>query len=692
MRKILASFFLIIYVCFFLTGCATKDTIKANDHSDFDNYGYTLCARDLPGSFSTITAEYPFGEKIMVAGLNSTLKPVLGTIDTNDAFSSWPVPEKTEYIFSICSFNDGVAILSLCNSQDANDASSDVYYEITEYSSLGEITGVLKLPDDSVESNYAYHSLLYYEGFYYLLSDNSISKYDENGNCCGNIVYQDSLFLSQCIYEGGLLVCVESVSGLESAIGTELLVFDDPESMAFHSIYVDPDAFWSGLGTEDGNILFSDYYGLYRLNKNDVKETILRWDECGTNEIFTRSIFPLEKGYLLPCFDSTQILSVEHDAARTNRTKLVVLTKTESASLSSMVASFNRTNKEYYVQIQTYSNDDIDRIRVAIMAGEGPDIFATDVDSDFREIKDDQLFVDLYPYLDNDNEYSRDSLFPSILSTVEKGGKLYQLPVEFMLWTFVAPSSLEISQGASPEEFLAVIKKYDGNAPLFQSEFSRADLWYWFSNLSMGEFVQEDTNTCSFDSKEYTDLLEMCKIVSEIHGDESSMPLLYMTQLGNYLRLSAIAQIYQGDYRYVGCPAGSNTNGSAFSFTESLSISNYSKNKDGAWQFLRSSLSPSQPLSSFSSFPAAKDRFNYNLMLAIDGKLEDSGIQVLLTEYDALQIQALIDGTTTELDRHPVIIEIMKQEAERYFNGEVSAEDAAIATQRRVSIYLSERS
>ena len=302
-------------------------------------------------------------------------------------------------------------------------------------------------------------------------------------------------------------------------------------------------------------------------------------------------------------------------------------------------------------------------------------------------IQDSQLYVDLYSLLDNDADYSRNSIFPSLLGALEKEGKLYQMPVEFIMYSFLAPASLEIPDAANIEMLLKIAQELKPGYSLFDPGFSRADLWSIFADLNLYRFVDVEGGTCTFNTEEYVQLLEICQKLTAATPDETAQPLLRFTQLGNFLRLSVMEQICGGPYEYVGFP-----DGGAFVLMETLAICQNSQNPEGAWLFVRQSMSPALPLSDLSGFPAAVGRFDYQLELALAGQFKQMDIQIQLNDYDAQQIRDLIQNTTTIRDLYPIIIDIMTQEAEAYFSGSSTAEQAAERTQQKVSIYLAEQS
>ena len=128
---------------------------------------------------------------------------------------------------------------------------------------------------------------------------------------------------------------------------------------------------------------------------------------------------------------------------------------------------------------------------------------------------------------------------------------------------------------------------------ILQNNISRDDMWYWVSNLCVGSFIDQETQECYFDSDEYIGILKSLLLISADVSNSDEDSLLQFQQMGTLLRAYAFGLTFENNYYYVGCPTGGFSNGSSFDLQQCYAISANSKNKEGAWQFLKYVMSAS---------------------------------------------------------------------------------------------------
>ena len=70
---------------------------------------------------------------------------------------------------------------------------------------------------------------------------------------------------------------------------------------------------------------------------------------------------------------------------------------------------------------------------------------------------------------------------------------------------------------------------------------------------------------------------------------------------------------------------------------------------------------------------------------------ETAGFMGELDEADAAKLRGLISETQTVQDAYPAVLNIMAEDAAQFFAGQITAEQAAVYTQNRVSTWLAEQ-
>lgn len=128
--------------------------------------------------------------------------------------------------------------------------------------------------------------------------------------------------------------------------------------------------------------------------------------------------------------------------SRGGRTELVLATDIKFMPLDLLISSFNSYNKDYYIKAVYYSYDDASSLlNVEIGSGNAPDIYAFRQDN-FLSSTNFPVYEDLFPYLDADEELSRGDFVQSLLNALTEDEKLYSLPYEFSVNTFIARESV----------------------------------------------------------------------------------------------------------------------------------------------------------------------------------------------------------------------------------------------------------
>ena len=152
--------------------------------------------------------------------------------------------------------------------------------------------------------------------------------------------------------------------------------------------------------------------------------------------------------------------------------------------------------------------------------------------------------------------------------------------------------------------------------------------------------------------------------------------------------------------------------GGAFNCNTGIAMSTTCKDKDGAWQFMRRYIAGgfSDYVSGFSTNAKEFDQALEEAMTPVY-TTDENGNQVeqpqteywvdseniypiyAMTQEEADEYMDIIANTTaTVANADEQLMAIISEEAEAFFNGQRTAEDAAAMIQSRASIYVSEQS
>lgn len=427
-----------------------------------------------------------------------------------------------------------------------------------------------------------------------------------------------------------------------------------------------------------------------------------------------------------------------------------------------MADLFNDEHSDVRVEMNIYDNNDIDKkndeITQDALSGNLPDmIVGTDLGR-FDLVKNEAL-CNLYEFMDKDDELNRHSFIPNYLSEVDRkyDGHIYNIPNGFRI---MLPYTAKT-------KFVKDIDKWDINTYLDLIESMpdgmlfdninpyEADTQTVRDRLGVDFWIDYDSLKCHFDTPEFARYIEYCKKGtpdSEISEDSLMINNTMSAWLNreyidekilfNDVGLSCCADyliaskhIFGGEnFSFMGEIDGSGTPVMDVNFSYALSITKNCKNKDAAWEFIKTFYTDSyyrNNYENFSYFPvtvSGMEQFkelekapkvykydenlkDYGGIAAATGESDENGNAI----YDKLgyvddeiinQVDSLIEnarlpkekaslpspgGSFDELNRfYTEFYGIYREELDRFFHDEITAEECGYMLQNRYSIYLSE--
>ena len=636
-------------------------------------YSLAVTQTELPGGLDTLASACPSDGGVYLAGAGSDGVPMLG-LWADGAYEPLDFPEGITEIESIF-YGDALSVLAR-----AGDA-----IQILHYEDGGVLTTELNGDLSALGKDLYYAE---FGGTAYVMDSNTIAEV-KDGQLTRGMEAEAAylLFTAMQAAQDGLYIV--QFSGLD--LTTQLLKLNaetfalEPADVGGVGIY--------GLGTTaDGDVLVSCTSDGREFVKTADEAELFDWSEPGIVSPGYTNLYELGDGSWLLFYRGQTSLELLEEKLLPPKTTLTLLTDYPRAELYTIVNDFNRTSEGYRVEVQLLGEGGLtaELLRTQLIAGEGPDIFAFYDRSSLADLGANS-FEDLLTYLDADAEYGHDTLVPELLEAMCVQGKLSWLPYSFGISTFTAPSAYLSEPGFSFDEAKQAAAK--AGLPLFPGWMTRDILWGWLSDFAVGQYMDLEAGTCSFDSEDYISLLEECAAAASEFGSDSAAlynSLLQFELLQNLIRVSTISSNYGGDYAYVGAPGGM-SNGSMFSPDLCFAISGASEHKDAAWQLVRSCLSEEHQSALSGGFPASAQ--------ALDAMIDDAvanGVHYYEYEYeldkaDAAKLRGLISETQTAQDAYPAVLNIMAEDAAQFFAGQITAEQAAAYTQDRVSIWLAEQ-
>lgn len=649
------------------------DVIESEPVAALGEYSLTVTQTELPGGLASLASACAAENGVYLAGAGADGAPMLGLwadrvyepLDLSDGIT------EIESVF----FGDALSVLAR-----AGDA-----IQILHYEDSGVLTTELNGDLSALGKDLYYAE---FGGMAYVMDSNTIAEV-KDGQLTRGMEAEAAylLFTAMQAAQDGLYIV--QFSGLD--LTTQLLKLNaetfalEPADVGGVGIY--------GLGTTaDGDVLVSCTSDGREFVKTADEAELFDWSEPGIVSPGYTNLYELGDGSWLLFYRGQTSLELLEEKLLPPKTTLTLLTDLPRAELYTIVNDFNRTSEEYRVEVIQFGEDGLtaELLRTQLIAGEGPDIFAFYDRSSLADLGANS-FEDLLVYLDADAEYGRDTLAPELLGAMCAQDKLDWLPYSFGISTFTAPSAYLSEPGFSFDEAKQAAAK--AGLPLFPGWMTRDILWGWMSDFAVGQYMDLETGTCSFDSEDYISLLEECAAAAAEFGSDSAAlynSLLQFELLQNLIRVSTISDNYGGAYAFVGVP-NETTNGSMFSPDLCFAISSTSGNKDAAWQLVRSCLSDEHQQMNLTSFPASASVLDAMIDDAVENGVHYYEYEYELDEADAAKLRGLISETQTAQDAYPAVLNIMAEDAAQFFAGQITAEQAAAYTQNRVSTWLAEQ-
>ncbi|MBQ8509281.1 MAG: hypothetical protein IJ493_05165 [Clostridia bacterium] len=379
-------------------------------------------------------------------------------------------------------------------------------------------------------------------------------------------------------------------------------------------------------------------------------------------------------------------------------------------SLNERAVVFNRSSEEYRVVIDVYQQYATDAkhgediMKEDILTGKIPDVMVftrVNIHNDYRsEYIDAGMFADLYTLMDADPDFDRSCLPIGVLRAMERGGSLYELPVDISARTLMGKGE-NLPDGWTLEEFLGWAKEQGGAVIDVEGEY----LLQLLLTCSMGEFVDWESGSCRFDSDLFRELLTFVKDYRAGSGTQLIDARLHY--LGRFMTEQAKLQFE--DVCFVGFPTTEGNGTQVYAMT-SYGIAEKSEVKAGAWEFLKTLLdagaSSGMPATTAGIRSACEEMYDYHRYYGYDGKSSSSwsadsempanidlnaGMLRDFTEEDCEALLSLLeDASPSEMDG-TTLMNLILEEVRVYLAGDKPLEETVKIIQDRAGTYIAEQ-
>jgi ABC-type glycerol-3-phosphate transport system substrate-binding protein len=404
---------------------------------------------------------------------------------------------------------------------------------------------------------------------------------------------------------------------------------------------------------------------------------------------------------------------------RSDKETLTLGVTMAAQELESAVAAFNRSGSEYRVELVDYISqaesyeEACEKLKLDVVTGKAPDIIAVS-GIDYQMFSHKGVLADLYDFMETDTECSKDMLMESVVKACEDEGHLYSIAPAFQLHSMWGYGDVTGGRnGVTFSELLRILGESGKDLNAIGGFSAAEPVLTRLCSVSMDEFVNWEKGTCEFDGDYFKEVLSFAgqyhpvemegTYLGRIRDREQVMSVGIIASVADY---QLQKEFYDGNLAFIGYPVAEGS-GTAVDFRGSaVAVNAGNENQSGAWEFVKFYL-----LQGYDGqgFPLVKEQFEQVMEAAMEDDYtatENGGTEKLPKEYyndgeesifvyaatraEVETVRELIERGGSRFEMHPVIQNIINEEAGAYFSGQVNLDRTAEKIQNRVNLLLQE--
>jgi multiple sugar transport system substrate-binding protein len=378
------------------------------------------------------------------------------------------------------------------------------------------------------------------------------------------------------------------------------------------------------------------------------------------------------------------------------------------------VEKMGEENGEEQATIEKYRTS----VNTAIMSGKADDLIAVQ-NLNYGAYAEKGLLADLAPYMEKDADFQSGAFNNKVLDAVKWDGRSYTLPINYTLNMIVGNEPVISKSGVKIDdkswtwdqlfELGSKIAQADVGPTAIMSLAREMELFSAILQSTYHQYVDASAKKASFDSGNFAQLLTKVKdlwdqgLLRPIGENASDDVFKIMNVQGAEMLAFMPQTIYGGKGRTYETPGGGEGTGIGFTPGLMFAMNEQSKVKDAAWQFLQFLLSDQMQSMPGASGIAVRQSSMEQTLNSVKENLASGKMMIKTKNGNGEEVQqpAISDDDVkaalqiaaqagTYIYRDPQVMNIAREEADAFFKGQRSAEEAAKSIQNRVMTYLNE--
>ncbi len=607
--------------------------------------------------------------------------------------------------------------------------------DIPEFAELAEENGYFSVGDMVLKKG---------EGIY-INSYSTFYKFDLEGNfikASGKVDDENQELLDRSSFitlaDGRVIAVYNDDQGMTAAfVNLDTGTFEESYALELPGVSYDF-SFYAGTGYD---LYLVDSYALYGYNLGDAEKTcLMKYIDSDLDLYNIYQVMGINEKEFFAMYDDMEtgesvlakFTKVPPEEVKEKQELTLAMGFTDWRIRRSVIA-FNKKSEDYRITILDYYtmyNGDgedymagVNRLNTDIATGKIPDIILLDETMPVDSYISKGLLEDVKPFIEKDPELDINNYMPNVIEALSVKGKLYTIVPSYTIQTVLAKTSeVGPERGWTVQEALELLASKPEGTMLFE-QTTRSSMLQSCLNMAGEQFIDWETGTCSFDTDSFIQTLELLSLFPEEIKDDYYEDEYWEHRDSMWREGKILASIIGfGDFRsynreekgtfgekvtMIGYPSADGE-GTVIWPDMQLAMSAKSKNKEGAWAFLRTFLTDEYQEENITyAFPLSIKRLDElgeeatkrPFYMEDDKKVEydDSyyvnGNEIIIPpmtqqEVDAFKEQLYSITKVRKLDED--LLNIIEEEAAPYFTGQKKAEDVAAVIQSRVQIYVNE--
>ena len=516
--------------------------------------------------------------------------------------------------------------------------------------------------------------------------------------------------------------------------------------------------FYAGSG--DYKLYASTSEGFFGIKEDGKSEKLIDWIDSDLGSGSMSTFITMENGDFVAVFNdyysnnggSTLYRLSKRDPSELSNVKVLTIASLNGTwELNEKVSAFNKAHDDVRFKVIDYSKYDEydeetymlkssgeDQFKKDIVAGDVPDMLVSYSNGPVMSLANKGLFADMYELIDKDPDLSREDFLPNILKAGEFKGKLVAFSPSFSVSTLAVKKKFTDKENWTVDDLISTYENRankDMHLMGNDTKDSVLELLYY----SLGDCIDYEKGTCSFDDPEFKKLLTFCdgfgaskmfdedgKIsfdddysaeMEEYYGSAAyskEKVLIYQDYLGYTDGLVSLlnGDLAGEDFTLVGYPSNDGKGG-IISTEQTYAILSTSENKEYCWELIKGTVTEEvddENMRYNYGFSSLKKNFDKTLDTCMskpyyidpDGKKTEYeysyydgtnsvDIKPLTKEQRDFIADYIINSTKAVNDFGSEVENIIQEEAMSYLKGEKTADEIITTLQSRISLILSEQ-